>query len=67
MKLLQNNPPADPACADFIQPRSFNKVGKTALWAADNGAFRGLDERRFLKMLDAIVVAEVRGRDGEPA
>ncbi len=60
MKLLVNNPPPHPDCMDFVQPRSFNAVGKTAMWAADNDAFANFCPTRYLKMLDRIAAQESR-------
>lgn len=62
MKLLVNNPPNHPATADFIQPRSFNRVGKTTLWAADNDAYNAFSEGRFMRMLDAIAESPAKPR-----
>lgn len=60
MHLLVNNPPPHPACMDFVQPRSFNAIGKTTLWAADNDAFANFCPTRYLKMLDRIASQETR-------
>ncbi len=47
-----------PYLGHLLTPSSGNRIElllKTGLpWAADNGAFAGFDERRFLRMLDRI-------------
>jgi hypothetical protein len=60
MKLLVNNPPPHPDCMDFVQPRSFNAIGKTGLWAADNDAFAKFCPDRYLRMLDRIAAQQER-------
>jgi hypothetical protein len=42
---------------DFITPVKPRPVGRTPIWAADNGAFTGFDESAFLYMLDAFTEA----------
>lgn len=52
-----NRPGANERVGDFVSPRSFNLVGKTKVWAADNDAFNGFNPDRFRRMLDAITTA----------
>lgn len=48
-----------PNLGRLVQPRHYPRVAETAAagipWAADNDCFQGLDERAYVKMIDALV------------
>lgn len=45
---------------DFVTPARWQPIGRTPVWAADNGAFGGFDPDKFRTMLDRIAAAPVK-------
>jgi hypothetical protein len=46
--------PYPQALGDFFVPDGWQREPSTPVWAADNGAFRGFSEAKFLRMLDRL-------------
>lgn len=47
---------------DFLVPDGWQRLPTTPVWAADNGAFHGFKEDRFLRLLDRVATHPVPPR-----
>lgn len=45
---------------DFTTPARRQRIGRTDVWAADNGCFGDFDRAKFMAMLDEIQCAEIQ-------